>query len=112
MISGTVHDLVRGKLTRCADALGPQQVKNLAEPVPAFRVTAALPQPEAVPRSADPGPRRPVRRRLDPLSCAPRAAMIGLFLLAVNLIASPHGLVLLAVLGMTLHLGLLWTRRP
>ena len=38
VISGTVHDQVRGKLVVGYEFAGPQQVKNIAEPVPAFRV--------------------------------------------------------------------------
>ena len=108
MISGTVHDLVRGKLSVRFDDIGPQQVKNLAEPVPAFRVTAG--KAEATPARRRPpalpaGGWTPLQRR------AARYAMIGLFLLAVNLIASPHSLWFFwPVLGMALHLGLIWTR--
>lgn len=39
MISGAVHDQVRGKLSVGYAFAGQQQVKNIAEPVPAFRVT-------------------------------------------------------------------------
>src|SRR6476469_3120696 len=38
VISGTVHDQVRSKLVVGYEYAGPQQVKNIAEPVPAFRV--------------------------------------------------------------------------
>jgi adenylate cyclase len=38
MISGTVHDLVRGKLDVSYDDLGPQQVKNISVPVSAYRI--------------------------------------------------------------------------
>src|SRR4029077_3541303 len=38
IISGTVHDQVRGKLVVGYEFAGSQQVKNIAEPVPAFRV--------------------------------------------------------------------------
>ena len=38
VIAGTVHDQVRGKLVVGYEFAGPQQVKNIAEPVPAFRV--------------------------------------------------------------------------
>ncbi|MFO1075382.1 MAG: adenylate/guanylate cyclase domain-containing protein [Geminicoccaceae bacterium] len=114
MISGTVHDLVRGKLAVRFDALGPQQVKNLAEPVPAFRVTTgpatagrAMERKAKAPPAGPAGGWTPLQLR------AARYAMIGLFLLAVNLIASPHSLWFYwPVLGMTLHLGLLWTREP
>jgi adenylate cyclase len=38
LISGTVHDVVRGKLEVAYDYLGPQQVKNIAAAVPAYRI--------------------------------------------------------------------------
>jgi adenylate cyclase len=38
LISGNVHDLVRGKLDVAYDYLGPQQVKNILTPVPAYRI--------------------------------------------------------------------------
>ena len=46
IISGTVHEQVRGKLVIGYEFAGPQQVKNIAEPVPAFRVRLdASPEP-------------------------------------------------------------------
>ncbi len=39
-ISASVHDQVRGKVSAGFDALGPQALKNIAEPVPVFRVKA------------------------------------------------------------------------
>ena len=48
-ISGTVHDQVKNKLDLGYDDLGPQTVKKIAEPVPAYRVrldaAAAKPSP-------------------------------------------------------------------
>src|SRR6478609_10995360 len=38
VIAGTVHDQVRGKLVVGYEFAGPQRVKNISEPVPAFRV--------------------------------------------------------------------------
>ena len=38
VVSGKVHDEVRGKVEAAFDDLGPQRVKNIAEPVPAFVV--------------------------------------------------------------------------
>lgn len=112
MISGTVHELVRGKLTVGFDYVGPQQVKNLAEPVPAFRVLAGQaragrqPPPRPMPISpSTPGAWTPMQR------LAARYAIIGLFLLAVNLITSPHDLWFYwPVLGMALLFGLQLTR--
>ena len=40
-VSGTVFDQVKGKLDAGFEDLGPQQVKNIAEPVRAYRVTSA-----------------------------------------------------------------------
>jgi adenylate cyclase len=40
-ISGMVFDYVKGKLDAGFEDLGPQQVKNIAEPVRAYRVTSA-----------------------------------------------------------------------
>src|SRR5262249_11639135 len=37
-ISGTVHDHVKNKLALNYEDLGPQQVKNIAEPVKVYRV--------------------------------------------------------------------------
>ncbi|HWL71037.1 MAG TPA: adenylate/guanylate cyclase domain-containing protein [Geminicoccus sp.] len=39
VVSGTVYDHVRGKLAVGFDFAGPQQLHNIAEPVPAYRVT-------------------------------------------------------------------------
>jgi adenylate cyclase len=38
VIAGSVHDQVRGKLEVGYEFAGPQQVKNIAQPVPAFRL--------------------------------------------------------------------------
>ncbi|MDP6805731.1 MAG: adenylate/guanylate cyclase domain-containing protein [Rhodospirillales bacterium] len=38
VVSGKVHDEVRGKVEAAFNDLGPQRVKNIAEPVPAFGV--------------------------------------------------------------------------
>jgi adenylate cyclase len=43
VISGTVHDQVRGKLTVGFDFAGPQQLKNIADPVPAYRIVTDRP---------------------------------------------------------------------
>jgi adenylate cyclase len=42
-LSGTVYDHVKGKLAAGFDDLGPQQVKNFADPVRAYRVVPAEP---------------------------------------------------------------------
>lgn len=107
VISGTVHDLVRGKLTVGFEYAGPQQVKNLAEPVPAFRVlTGRKTPPHPIPPSAPaPGGWTPLQR------LAARYAVIGLFLFLVDMLTSPTNLWFYwPVLGMALHLGLRLTR--
>ena len=55
-ISGTVHEQVRHKLDLAYQDLGQQEVKNIPEPVRAFRVKLEV---QAAPREA---PRRPKRR--------------------------------------------------
>ncbi|WP_191059735.1 adenylate/guanylate cyclase domain-containing protein, partial [Geminicoccus harenae] len=47
MVSGTVYDHVRGKLAVGFDFAGPQQLHNIAEPVPAYRVTDGRAPPSA-----------------------------------------------------------------
>ena len=46
-ISSTVHDHVKNKLTLSYEDLGPQQVKNIAEPVRVLRVVMEVPSPLA-----------------------------------------------------------------
>ena len=41
VVSGMVHEAVRAKLDVAFDDLGPQTFKNIAEPVPAFRVVSS-----------------------------------------------------------------------
>lgn len=92
-ISGTVFDQVRNKLSLGYDFLGPRSVKNIAEPVPAYRVllsgaeaaaTAApreAPAADIAPETKDQGHRiRSFRRK------AYRFGVIIAFLLIVNLI--------------------------
>ena len=55
LVSGTVHEHVRGKLDVGFDDLGPQEVKNIAEPVRAFRIAVAA----SAPKSADAVPPLP-----------------------------------------------------
>jgi TolB-like protein len=38
IVSGTVHEHARGKLEICFDDLGPQEVKNIADPIQVYRV--------------------------------------------------------------------------
>ena len=59
-ISGSVHRVVRGKLPVYMSPIGPQSLKNMAEPVEAFaidlEVTAASPKTPALPIAAPPQP--------------------------------------------------------
>ncbi len=93
LISGTVFDHVRDKLTLGFDYLGPQSVKNIAAQVPAYRV---LLQPGAEAGAQPPAPPRMVgapttteaesalrRRRLITMG-ATTAVLIALFV-AINL---------------------------
>ena len=52
VVSGTVHEHVRGKLDIQFDDLGSQEVKNIAEPVRAFRVASGA-SPASAARRAD-----------------------------------------------------------
>ena len=54
-VSGKVHDELRGKLDLTFEDLGPQQVKNIAEPVRIYRVQAGQLASSPVP-SAEPLP--------------------------------------------------------
>ena len=56
VVSGSVHEQIRGKLGLAWDDLGEKRVKNIAEPVHAFRLRTG--------RHANQGP--PERRRLQP----------------------------------------------
>src|SRR5215813_937383 len=51
LVSGTAYDYVRSKVKVGFDDLGPQAVKNIAEPVRAYRVTGAPVVAAAAPRT-------------------------------------------------------------
>jgi adenylate cyclase len=91
LISGTVFDQVKDKLTLGFDYLGPQAVKNIAAQVPTYRVLlqpGAAPPPDhrdaAVARPADEAPERDTRWHRFYVSAAYAGAVIVL-LLAINL---------------------------
>ncbi|HWA49122.1 MAG TPA: adenylate/guanylate cyclase domain-containing protein [Dongiaceae bacterium] len=93
LISSTVYDLVRNKLTVGFDFLGQQAIKNVTEPVSCYRVMLdgdiVRPQPAAAGPAAAPALERasgPARRILAnvPRSVKAAAAII-LFLFAINL---------------------------
>jgi adenylate cyclase len=87
LISGTVFDHVRDKLTLGFDYLGPQSVKNIAAQVPTYRVLlqpgAAAPPPSATMVPDDAAEREARRHRLY-TSSATAGAFVALFL-AINL---------------------------
>lgn len=93
LISSTVHDLVRNKLTVAFDFLGQQAIRNVSEPVACYRVMlegdvgrpypAQQPAPAAEPGNAAP---RSLRGFLDKLPRSVRAiAVLIVFLFAINL---------------------------
>jgi adenylate cyclase len=59
VISGTVHDQVRGKLSVGFDYAGEQHLKNIAEGIPAYRVTDGQAKRPFAPRPAAPGQAQP-----------------------------------------------------
>jgi adenylate cyclase len=113
VISGTVHDHVRGKLAVAYEYAGPQRVKNIAEPVPAFRVRvgAAAGAPTGKRRGGEPTTTRdriPASLKRQTAICA----VVALFLLLVNLFSSPNSLWFhWPSLVMALVLGVAWARR-
>jgi class 3 adenylate cyclase len=91
LISGTVFDQVKDKLTLGFDYLGPQAVKNIAAQVPIYRVLlqpgATAPadhRDAAVPGTADGAPERDRRWHRFYVSAAYAGAVIAL-LVAINL---------------------------
>ena len=97
-ISGTVFDQVRNKLTLGYDFLGAQAVKNIADPVPTYRVlldcvaAAAAPPPRDASAGAAeaPGDRSAAVRSFRRM--ASRFAVILGLLFIVNLITDPGDL--------------------
>ncbi len=93
LISSTVHDLVRNKLSVGFDFLGQQAIKNVTEPVTCYRVMldGDAGRPYAAPAGAVTAPTAPVasgsfRRFLDALPRAVKAAAALItFLFAINL---------------------------
>jgi adenylate cyclase len=111
VISGTAHDQVRNKLVVGFDFLGSQHVKNIDEPVPAWRVAldGSRPSPRhgvALPRGGGPGGGwPPVVKRMALLAIV----LVGLFLIdlmdgdGINWVQWP-------ALGILLAAALLWVR--
>ncbi len=57
-ISGTVFDHIKGKVSVNFEDLGPQQVKNIAEPIRAYRAVLGLGMVSA-------GPQKKIKTRLN-----------------------------------------------
>ncbi|MDR6757860.1 TolB-like protein/class 3 adenylate cyclase/Tfp pilus assembly protein PilF [Mycoplana sp. BE70] len=59
-VSGSAYDQIKRKLTFAFDELGPQAVKNIAEPVPVYRIgSSALGEKRATEQSSLPLPLKP-----------------------------------------------------
>lgn len=126
MISRPVYDQVRNKLSIGFDYLGERSVKNVALPVPSYRVRTG-PPPEGEALSPDPAPTPvPETHQAFPrvrswLQQIPRPIRVFwcvvAFLLVINLMSSPGTLwvkwpAAIALLLTLLHLALRRDRRP
>jgi adenylate cyclase len=90
-ISGTVFEQVRKKLDIGFDFLGDREIKNIAEPVPAYRVqiASAAPRPAtaAMPSGAAPSDADAALAKWR--GQAWKLGVIAVFLLMINLLSSP-----------------------
>ena len=88
LISGTVFDHVKDKLTLGFDYLGPQSVKNIAAQVPTYRVLlqpgAVAPPPPSATMVPGGSAEREARRHRLYTNSATAGAFVGLFL-AINM---------------------------
>lgn len=110
-ISGAVFDQVRKKLDIGFDFLGDREIKNIAEPVSAYRVllgavgSGTAPRPHVPPHGEGDHEAAFVKWR----SNAWRFGVIAVFLLVVNLLTSPgYFWFIWPWLGMTVVLLLRW----
>ncbi|WP_341701843.1 adenylate/guanylate cyclase domain-containing protein [Ferrovibrio sp.] len=95
-ISGTVHDQVRRKLDIGFAFLGTPDIKNIAEPVPAWRVLVGPQEAAATPRSAPLPPPAPHGEAPRDTAAALqnwqrhalRAGIVLVFLVLINLLTS------------------------
>lgn len=104
-ISGTVFEQVRRKLDIGFDFIGTPEIKNIAEPVPAYRVLvhggAPAAQPYAAPHHMDNAEARFAAWR----SRAWKVGVIVVFLTIINLVTSPgHFWAFWPALGMAFFL--------
>ena len=113
VISGAVHDQVRGKLTVGYETIGPQQVKNIAEPVPAFLVTLDDTRPRLRPPASAPAPAATPAADDHRWRMLLRAGIVIAFLFLINLFTMAHGggfWFHWPALGIALLTALRWTR--
>lgn len=87
-ISGAVFEQVRKKLDIGFDFLGDREIKNIAEPVQAYRVLLES-TPRAAPMTAPPGDGDSDAAIVKWRRTAWRALVISSFLLVINLLTSP-----------------------
>lgn len=84
VVSGAVHDQVRGKLAIGWQPVGPQQVKNIAEPIPAYRIALdGEPAPGPPPPPPPPPATLPADRGTRTMLL--RAGIVIAFLFVLNL---------------------------
>lgn len=110
MISQAVYDQVRGKLSVGYEYLGPQRAKNLAEPVPVYRLVldpgAAAPRAGDAPRPAGAAVPAGDGLRARILRRTAQFAVIWAALLAIDIAGGGHfwsvwpGIAILMVLGL------------
>lgn len=77
-ISGTVYDQIKGRVRMGFDFIGEQSVKNIPEPVRAYRSVAGLAAPPSTQSTAG------MRRRV------PRVAIIGIAVLVAAFVSAYH----------------------
>jgi len=66
-ISGTVFDQIKGKVSVTFEDLGPQQVKNIAEPIRAYRAVLGSATVSAEPQKKVEAPRQDLRQEISNL---------------------------------------------
>jgi adenylate cyclase len=83
-ISGSTFDQVRSKLTIAFDSIGAQRVKNIPEPVPAFRVLPGRESPRGTSRSAAPSKRHGVAKLAALGAAAAAALLVGAYFAGIS----------------------------
>lgn len=112
-ISGTVFEQVRKKLDIGFDFIGAREIKNIAEPVPTYRVlvhagdTATATHPVEVAKAETQHEKNPEAALASWRKHAWRAAVLLVFLIILNLVTSPRHLWFIwPMLGIGLALAL------